>query len=189
MSIHYLKHSKAPSNEYPALFTSTSIVPYMAVAFSMKVASSDSGLQMSRASHVPPKDCIWETWEGVLEGVRDVAITLCPGPEARMCRAKEKPKPEELIGVFSFVRSWDWNGGSKPGFWIWIGNGGGVWDWKRTYQPVISQTFGWGVVVDDILGGWCLAGMRKRRGRMGDIYSLFPHVRRIDSKRKPLSGV
>ena len=42
---------------------------------------------------MPPRDEISETSSGVLEGVRDVAITLCPAWRAR--RARPRPKPLE----------------------------------------------------------------------------------------------
>lgn len=49
----------------------------MDVAFETMEASSASGDVMSRLSQWPPSDSISETSSGVLEGLREVAITCC----------------------------------------------------------------------------------------------------------------
>ena len=51
------------------------------------------GLQTSSCSQLPPFDSTSLTSSGVLEGLRDVAMTLCP--EFRARRARPAPKPLE----------------------------------------------------------------------------------------------
>lgn len=42
---------------------------------------------------MPPRDSIWWTASGVLDGLREVARTRCPA--LRAVRARCRPKPEE----------------------------------------------------------------------------------------------
>lgn len=55
----------------------------------------------SKASHLPPFFSISATRSGVRDGLREVAIRLCP--LARTMRARARPKPEEQP-VMSQVR-------------------------------------------------------------------------------------
>lgn len=52
-----------------------------------------SGAATSRGSQIPPSASTSVTRSGVCEGVRDVAITLCPA--LRAMKARDSPKPEE----------------------------------------------------------------------------------------------
>ncbi len=83
--------STAPSKEKPALLTTTSILPWMLKALSSTFGRSV--LQTSSFSQLPPLDSNSLTSSGVFEGLRDVAITLCPAFRAR--RARPAPKPLE----------------------------------------------------------------------------------------------
>jgi len=85
--------SKAPSKAYPALLTKISIFPHTAVALSTAATISDWGLVISNACQTPPSFSTSETRSGVLEGLRDVAITLWPA--RRAMRVRLRPKPEE----------------------------------------------------------------------------------------------
>jgi hypothetical protein len=57
------------------------------------ITSAMLGSHTSRASHLSPRGSISETSSGVLDGVRDVAMTLCPARKA--IRARLNPKPED----------------------------------------------------------------------------------------------
>jgi len=52
-----------------------------------------SGAVTSSESHTPPSFLTSETRSGVLDGLREVAITLWPA--RRACKARVAPKPEE----------------------------------------------------------------------------------------------
>lgn len=82
-----------------ALLTSTSTATPCASRSSKTLALS--GSSRSSGTHIPPLDSTSRTSSGVLDGLRDVAITLCPFAWA--CRAMARPKPEEQP-VMSHVR-------------------------------------------------------------------------------------
>jgi len=82
--------STAPSIEYPALFTSTSILPTRLTASC--ITSPAFGEFTSRASHFPPSEVTWE-YEGAEAGLRAVAMTVWPA--LRAWRAREAPRPVE----------------------------------------------------------------------------------------------
>lgn len=76
--------------EYPALLTSTSILP---ASFTASCTTSPAvGEVTSRGNHLPPRELIW-VYEGAEDGFRAVAMTAWPALRAWM--ASEAPRPVE----------------------------------------------------------------------------------------------